>query len=306
MSRAVLVTGATGKQGGAVVKSLIQAKTDFKIFAVTRNTSSPAAQKLGDLSSNVSLVQGDLDDPAAIFENAKKVASVPICGVYSMQTPMIKGQTVDIEIKQGKALIDESLRNGVDHFVYSSVDRGGEKRSFDNPTPVPHFASKHRVEQYLLEKTSGGSMGWTILRPTGFMDNYVPGSMAKIFFTAWKVNINKEAPQQLIAVSDIGHFAARALMFPEKYKGRAISLAGDELTFDQAAAVFKQRIGQNMPTTFGLVASLALWAAKDIGTMFKWMNDDGFGANVEELRKEHPELMDFGTYLEFHSGFGPN
>lgn len=215
---------------------------------------------------------------------------------------MDKNQTVDIEFQQGKALIDASLENGVKHFVYSSVDRGGEKRSFENPTPVPHFASKHQVEQYLLDKTSDGNMGWTILRPTGFMDNYVPGSMAKVFFTAWKVAI-KDRPLQLIACADIGRFAANALMSPDKYRGRAISLAGDELTFDQAAAVFKQRIGSDMPTTYGLFGSLALYALKDIGTMFKWMNAEGFGANVEEMRRESPDMIDFGTYLEKYSGY---
>ncbi|KAJ0123932.1 hypothetical protein J7T55_012404 [Diaporthe amygdali] len=220
--------------------------------------------------------------------------------------PMEKGQTIEIEIQQGKALIDESLRNGVKHFVYSSVDRGGEKKSFENPTPVPHFASKHKLEQYLLDKASGSSMDWTILRPTGFMDNYVPGSMAKVFFTAWKVAIDRDRPQQLIACADIGYFAAQALMYPEKYKGRAISLAGDELTFDQAAAVFKQKIGSDMPTTYGVVGSLTLWALKDVGTMFKWMNSEGFRANVQELRREYPGLTDFGTYLEKNSGYGRN
>lgn len=216
---------------------------------------------------------------------------------------MEKGQTVDIEVHQGKALIDASLENGIEHFVYSSVDRGGEKRSFQNPTPVPHFASEHKVEQHLLEKTSGGRMGWTILRPAGFMDNYVPGSMAKVFFTAWKVAIDKDQPLQLIACADIGHFAAQALMNPDKYRGRAISLAGDELTFDQAAAVFKDKIGADIPTTYGVVGSLALWALKDIGTMFEWMNSEGFGADVEELRGEFPGMIDFSTYLEKDSGY---
>lgn len=237
------------------------------------------------------------------YVHLAKCTEALIAVADSMQNPMDTNQTVDIEVQQGKALIDASLENGVKHFVYSSVDRGGEKRSFENPTPVPHFASKHQVEQYLLQKTSGGSMSWTILRPAGFMDNYVPGSMAKVFLTAWKVAIDKDQPLQLIACADIGQFAAEALMNPEKYNGRAISLAGDELTFDQAAAVFKQRIGSDMPTTYGLVGSLALFALKDIGTMFKWMNSEGFGADVEELRRENPDMIDFGAYLEKYSGY---
>lgn len=85
MSRAVLVTGATGKQGGAVVKSLLQARADFAIIAVTRNPSSPAAQKLKALAPDISLVRGDLSDAQAIFTNAKEVANGPIWGVYSIQ-----------------------------------------------------------------------------------------------------------------------------------------------------------------------------------------------------------------------------
>lgn len=85
MSRAVLVTGATGKQGGAVVKSLLQAKADFTILAVTRNPNSPAAQKLKSLSSTISLVQGDLGDASAIFKSAKDATPSPIWGVYSVQ-----------------------------------------------------------------------------------------------------------------------------------------------------------------------------------------------------------------------------
>ncbi|RYP46287.1 hypothetical protein DL768_007479 [Monosporascus sp. mg162] len=304
MPRAILVTGATGKQGGAVVESLLRANAGFSILAVTRNPNSPAAQRLSAQSPDISLVQGDLDHPGTLFENAKKIASGPIWGVYSVQNPMAKDQTVDKEVQQGKALIDQSLKNGVGHFVYSSVDRGGSE-SFNNPTPVPHFASKHKVEHYLVERTSTEKMSWTILRPAGFMDNYTnaSGFQAKIFFTAWKIEIDRDRRQQVVAVSDIGYFAAQAFVCPEKYKARAISLAGDELTFDEMARVFAQKTGQTVPTTFGIVASLILRSAKDINAMFKWMNSEGFKANIEELKQEHPGLVDFGTYIEKQSGF---
>ncbi|KAF7555918.1 hypothetical protein G7Z17_g1797 [Cylindrodendrum hubeiense] len=296
MSRTVLITGATGNQGGAVVTNLLQANADFTILAVTRNAASPAAQKLSQRSPKIKLVQGDLDNPATIFLNASNVVSGPIWGVYSVQ-----GQTVENEVKQGKALIDESIKNGVKFFVYSSVDRGGDK-SFDNPTPVPHFASKHQVEHHLVEKASDGSMGWTILRPAGFLDNYTPGFQAKVFFTAWKVAL-KSRPLQVIAVSDIGLFAAQAFMNPDQYNGRALSLAGDELTFDDAAKIFKQKTGQTIPTTFGFMGWFVLYMVKDVGTMFKWMEDEGFGANLQELKMIQPRLVDFGTYIEKQSGF---
>lgn len=81
----ILVTGATGKQGGALIQNLIQKNAPFQILAVTRNTESPSAQKLVKLSKNISLVQGDLDNPSEIFKNAQSKTSQPIWGVFSVQ-----------------------------------------------------------------------------------------------------------------------------------------------------------------------------------------------------------------------------
>lgn len=85
MSKAVLITGATGKQGGAVVDALLAANTDYQILAVTRNVDSPSAKKLASRSSKIALVQGDLDNSAELFNNAKKVAKGPVWGVFSVQ-----------------------------------------------------------------------------------------------------------------------------------------------------------------------------------------------------------------------------
>lgn len=85
MSRALLITGATGKQGGATVTALLKAKADFEILAVTRDTMSPSAQRLASKSSKITLVQGNLDDCKAMFANAKKASKSPIWGVFSVQ-----------------------------------------------------------------------------------------------------------------------------------------------------------------------------------------------------------------------------
>ena len=82
---AVLITGATGKQGGSLIKSLISRNAPFEILAVTRNPTSPSAQKLRNLSPSIKLVEGDLDNPAKIFQNAQRLTPSPIWGVYSVQ-----------------------------------------------------------------------------------------------------------------------------------------------------------------------------------------------------------------------------
>jgi uncharacterized protein YbjT (DUF2867 family) len=170
MSKTILVTGATGKQGGAVIDALVsQPDQSYTILAVTRDANSSSAQKLLKKSSSVKLVEGNLDDVPALFSAASKISS-PIWGVYSVQVSQGKGVTQEGEIRQGKAVIDEALKNGVEMFVYSSVERGGDEKSWDNETPIPHFQSKYHLERYLREKAEGTEMSWTVLRPVAFMD----------------------------------------------------------------------------------------------------------------------------------------
>src|SRR5690606_21489140 len=116
------------------------------------------------------------------------------------KVPLGPGSSPEIEEKQGKALIDVALAERVKHFVYTSVDRGGD-RSLQNPTNIPHFISKHNIEKYLLDKTANGAkMEYTILRPVAFFDNMVPGFMGNVFNASWKWVGNKKL--QFIAVED--------------------------------------------------------------------------------------------------------
>jgi len=297
MSKPILVTGATGKQGGAVIDALLASPSakDFTILAVTRNPESESAKKL--VERGVKIVKGDLNDIEPIFKDAETVVKEPVWGVFSVQVPMGKGASVVTEETQGKALIDYSLANGVKHFVYTSVDRGGEK-SITNPTPIPHFISKHNIELHLLEKAgkNGENMSWTILRPTAFLDNFSNDFMGKGFATMIRISL-KEKPLQLIAVSDIGVFAAKSFEKPEEFKGKAISLAGADLTFDQINEIFKEKTGADVPTTFGFLGSAILWGVKEVGTMFQWFYTDGYGADIADLKKIHPGLLDLGAWL---------
>jgi len=303
MSRAVLICGATGKQGGAVIRRLITEKADLELLAVTRDASSASARRLLETSPKIKLVQGNLADPAALFKTAQQAASSPIWGVFSVQVPMGFGQGGGGELGQGKALVDEALKAGVKFFVYTSVDRGGES-SRNNPTNIPHFISKNAIEQHLISgaEKDGNKMDWVILRPVAFMENFTDNFFGRVFATSWKLAL-KEKPLQLIAVSDIGFFAAQAFLHPEEYKGREISLAGDELTIDQLAEVFKRRTSRELQFANKSVCSLMMWMIKDLGLMFRWFRDVGYGADIGKLREMHPGLMDFNRWLETDSQF---
>ncbi|KAH7075068.1 hypothetical protein FB567DRAFT_453100 [Paraphoma chrysanthemicola] len=302
MAKALLVTGATGRQGGSLVNALLKANTDIEILALTRNAQSTSARKLQAKSPNIKLVTGNLDAIDSVFQKAREASKVPIWGVFSVQVAMGNGASAESEERQGKALVDAAIKNGVKHFVYSSVDRGGPKSDQD-ATNVPHFASKHRIEQHLFSKSSVGAMDWTVLRPVAFFENLQPDFVGKVFATAWASSLGPDQPLQLIATSDIGLIAAEAFLKPNEYKGQKISLAGDELTYTQFKTIFEEKTGQPLPTTFGFVASAIMMMVKDMRYMFKWFGDVGYGADIPALRQVHPDLKDFATWLEKDSSF---
>jgi len=108
---------------------------------------------------------------------------------------------------------------------------------------------------------------------------------------------------QLVATKDIGWFAANAFKNPDEWAGRYLSLAGADVTYAQANDIFKATFGRDMPTTYGVVTHLLLHVVKDVGVMMKYLKQEGTGADVEELRKIHPGLLDLGTWLKTESTF---
>lgn len=297
IAKTILVTGATGKQGGAVIQALCDsnAASTFTIIAVMRSAKSSSAQSLA-LHHNVSLVEGNLDDPAAIFAKTG-----PVWGVFSVQ---IASPGSNTEEKQGKALIDAALANGVSHFVYTSGDRGGPVKSPQNPTAVFNFIAKYNIEKYLESKAAASEkrMTYTILRPVTFFENLSPDRHGTGFARMWEQIGNKKL--QLVSTKDIGWFAAQALLFPEKYGNMALSLAGDELTQPEAGLIFREVVGKDMPMAPCLLGSaLKLFMKEAIGTMFQWFKDEGYGADVDQCRQLNPGMLDFRTWMVQNSGF---
>ncbi|KAF2844574.1 NAD(P)-binding protein [Plenodomus tracheiphilus IPT5] len=274
-ARAILVTGATGKQGGSVVDALLKANVQFEILALTRNLQSALSQQLLQKSPMIRLVSGD-DATEYIFRKAKETTKVPIWGVFSVQAVTNKEEI------QANSLTDLSLKNGVSHFVFSTADRGGVKSDTD-PTNVPHFITKFNAEQHLFAQAKDSNTTWTVLRPVVFFENLVPGLFGKVFVASWALKLREEQKMQLIATSDIGTFAAKAFLEYEsgQYKNKSISLAGDELT----------------------LAYLLNEISKEPGYMFTWMRDVGFGANVQECKAVNPDMKDFGHWLETQSSW---
>ncbi|KAL2015339.1 hypothetical protein VTK56DRAFT_5783 [Thermocarpiscus australiensis] len=318
MAKTLLITGATGKQGGAVIDALLDLDkqgTQFTILAVTRDASSAAATRLLAKAphGNLRLVQGNLNDVPALFEAARQASpdpsrDSPVWGVYSVQLSAAQGATSETEVAQGTALIDGAVEAGVKHFVYSSVERGGDEASWENPTDILHFLTKHRIERHLREATApgkpGAGMGWVVLRPVAFMDNLAPGFMSKVFVAALRNYLgDRDKPLQWVATADIGVFAAKAFIEPEKWKGRAVGLAGDELTVEQLSEAFVKATGRPAPMTYWFFGSLFTLVVKEMRLMLAWSASHGYRADIDARRKEHPGLLTMEEWLKTKSGF---
>jgi uncharacterized protein YbjT (DUF2867 family) len=268
--KTVLVAGATGRQGGAVIRHLLP--NGWKLRALTRNPGSQAAQELA--RQGVEVAQGDLEDPSSLDRAARGVY-----GIYSVQDFWTVG--AKREVQQGKNLADAAKKAGVQHFVYSSV--GGAERN----TGITHWESKWEIEKHIRKL----ALPATVLRPAGFMEMYhilevevgiLKGKLAD--------PIRGDKPYQTIATDDIGAFGALAFKRPKDFIGLELEIAGSELTNLEAAQVFTRVLGKPVKFQKLPMPIVRLFLGKELYEMFRWFNEAGFKADIAELRRRYPEI----------------
>lgn len=268
--RIVLVAGATGRQGGAVVRHMLP--KGWRLRALTRNPKSYAARQLAE--KGVELVEGDMDDPASLERAARGVY-----GIYSVQDFWTVGARR--EVQQGKNLADVAKKAGVEHLVYSSV--GGAERN----TGITHWETKWVVEKHVRSL----NFPVTVLRPASFMETYHITEVEIGLLKGKLVDpIRGDKPYQTIATDDIGAFAALAFERPKDFIGLDLEIAGSELTNIDAAKVFSRVL--NRPVKFQKLPLpiVRLVLGKEFNEMFHWFNSKGYQANIPELRRRYPEV----------------
>ena len=276
----VLVTGGTGSQGGATVTHLLAAKK-VRVRVLTRNLESPKAKSLA--ARGAELVRGDFEDEASL-----KTALAGVSAAFSVQQWTEKGGT-EAEERNGKRFADAVKASGSPHLVYSSAE-GAERNS-----GLAHYESKWAIEQHIRDL----NLPATILRPVGFMDALgVPAIQRGLYLGIFRANWGVSHRVQFVATYDIGWFAARALEDPERYAGRVIPLAGDELNIAEIIRTYKTVTGHKP-----WVAPIPAFAAKkmmpeEFADMFRWIREQGFEADIAQVRREYPQLLTFAGWLK--------
>src|SRR5262244_928862 len=266
----VLVTGATGRQGGAVISHMLP--KGWKLRALTRNPDRHEAQSLAQ--RGVEVIKGDLEDPLSITR-----AAAGVYGIYSVQDFWAVG--AKREVQQGKNLADAAKKANVKHFVYSSV--GGAERN----SGIDHWESKWEIEKHIRKL----GLPATMIRPAAFMENYYVDQV-EIGILKGKLMdpIRADKTYQTIATDDIGAFVALAFDRGKDFIGAEIEIAGSELTNPAAAQVFSRVLGKEVKFRKLPMPMVRLVLGKEFYQMFRWFNESGFKADIAFLRRRYPEV----------------
>jgi uncharacterized protein YbjT (DUF2867 family) len=262
----ILVTGATGQQGGAVARELLAG--GHKVRIMTRHPESPAARRLAEAGAEV--VKGDLDDSASL---EKAVAGA--WGVYSVQNTWEAG--VVREEAQGKDLAHIARKGGVQHYVQGSV------ASAHRQTGIPHFENKWRIEEEIrsLEFPSH-----VIIRPVFYMENLIsPMMLPAIQQGRLELAIDPATTLQMVAIADVGKHGRRAFEKHAELNGKGVDVASDELTGPQTADALSKAIGHTV--TFAPPPIEAIrQASEDYAIMLEWFDSVGYDVDIERLARE--------------------
>lgn len=282
--KTVVVVGATGLQGRAVVHHLL--RDGRQVRALTRDPNGAQAAALAQAGAQV--VRARMEDVGSLAAAAEGA-----WGLFSVQ-PTVGSPgtapdfTAEDEVTWGVNVAEAARAASIGHFVFTSV--AGADRHREEKLPV-NLVAKWRIEQHIAAL----GLPATILRPVSFMENFTGGYALRNGNLS--TGLAPDVPQQIIAVDDVGAITALAFSRPKEWIGRAVSLAGDELTPVRIASAIGKALGIPLPyVQIPIDAIRAL--SEDFAYANEWLNERGYRADIPATRRIHPGLTDFRTWLE--------
>lgn len=241
-SEIVLVTGATGQQGGATARALLAAEVPVR--ALVRDPRSKPARAIEALGAE--LVRADLSDRASLGQAVEGVRAV-----FSVQMPPMTETSVDFagELAQAANLVDAAKAGGVRQFVQSSTSGVGEHTRVAGWAEGrwAAMADYFHTKQAIMEAVRGAAFArWTVIKPAFFMEN-LPLLAPKGPRGGLLTVLKPDTELALVAVRDIGAAAAHALRDPDRFHQVELELAGDLRTMEQIAQTLSA--AWNVPVT---------------------------------------------------------
>ncbi|WP_327175693.1 NmrA/HSCARG family protein [Streptomyces sp. NBC_01335] len=282
--RTIVVTGATGLQGRAVTKHLLDG--GWQVRALTRNPEGAPAKALARAGARI--VRAEMEEVSSLVDAAEGAY-----GLFSVQPTVgspgtAPGFSAEDEVRWGMNVAEAARIANIGHIVFSSI-AGADRH--DSETLPTNLVSKWRIEQHLAKL----GLPVTVLRPVSFMENYTGeyahqgGSLVS--------GLAPDVALQIMAVDDVGVVAELAFSRPQEWIGRATALAGDELTPVQIAAHIATAIKRPLP-----YAQIPMETIRAVNEEFalahEWLGERGYRADIPATRRIHPAAMDFPTWLQ--------
>lgn len=291
----ILITGATGTQGGAAARELLAHGHGVRIL--TRNPDGARAQALERAGAEV--VRGDLDDEASV-----QAAMQGVSAVFSVQLVAMPG--TDSERQQAFRLIETAHEAGVRQLVHTSVRAAGTHEDF------PRWGTGYWFEKYWTDKWEieeavrhAGFASWTVLKPVFMMDNFA-APKAEFMFPHLRQGeiataLHADTKMQLIAGDDVGAFARAAFVDPERFHGQDIDLAAEELTMSEIAELLSCVLSKRVRSVvWSPEEALARGLFPGWVRSQEWSNEVGYRADIEGLARCGIPLTSFSDWVERH------
>lgn len=296
----VLVTAATGRQGGATARALL-AGGRKSVRVMARDPAAPNARALA--SAGAEVVVGDLDDPASL-----RAACAGAQAVFSMQSPILTATGVDFskERQQGRNLVEAALAEGVEVFVHTATSGVGDHRNVEGWAEGRWKSHEDYWENKLAtcELVRGaGFRRWTILLPATFMDHVMLDPAGFVDGRRLVTVLRPDLPIGLIAPEDIGKAAAAAIDDPARFHGMTLQLAGDLLTLPQIAEILGRLDGKQYVVQSGTIEeAIAAGLHPGVAHGLAYMNVAPVLARPDLARAHGLSPMSFETWARRQRG----
>ncbi|MGI9291680.1 MAG: NmrA/HSCARG family protein [Gammaproteobacteria bacterium] len=267
----ILVGGATGRQGSAVVDELLS--RGYRVRAITRKPDSSKAEALR--ARGVEVVQGDYGDKASMLAAMQGIERMFFYSGFSRN-----------EVAEGNNVISAAQESGLQLLVYSSGAAA-------DPTNGIPGSAKMEVELAI----TGSGIPYTVLRPVAFMENF--DRQQKRF----KQNgiVDSRDPDRMlhfISIPDIGFFAGEVFDNPQDWTNRDENIASDKMTVAEMVATFSRVSGTEIAYVQMPLEDFLATMPKPLRPLFRWYEEVGYEADVGKFRAEYPELITLEKYLQ--------
>jgi len=299
--RIIAVIGATGSQGGSVVRALLNSG-NWTVRAITRKPDSPAALALKEKGAEIVVANIDnADDLAKAFAGAY--------GVFGVTNFYEAGE--EGELRQGKLAVDVAKQQHVTHFVFAGLSN--VKKVSGDKYNAPHFTGKAEIDDYLFASGLTGTSVQIACYYENFTSYFIPRPTDDGGY-AVALAVPPDTQFATASVADIGAVVEKVFENKDEFAGKIVPVAGSYLSPNELVAVIAKVWGK--PVTYNYIprevyAKFPFPHAGEFADMFAYFGEFGYygekanGIDIWAGKKLVPNLKTWEQFVHEHLSHPP-